>query len=575
MGKKKVFLGLLMTLVLLVAAVPATALAETPDSVSGNDAREPVTYTITYDYNYDGKGTYTTETVEEGQMGTVIPDILNREGRIWDYVFAGWSTSRSASPESVELLPGVHFEVTGDMTLYAVWGENKWGETLHAKGYQSITSFVYDGNYHSIRGIEERPDNDRETVKGDSYRTGYFYQPLWYSLNVWRYTYFGNIQAGRVDVGRSTTPAQGQLYAEIWVPWPWDNEWVLVEDTYTQIIPATMEVTPASLTVTAEDMKVKYTGEEITPEGTLSGLVTPTNKEQETATLKMTPFTEVGVHPMTYTIVWDGTAKEGNYTVTEEKLGNLTIYYELTFDANGGEGAPEAMEVTENTVTLPAEEPTLEGYLFKGWAKSADAETADYQAGETIDISDNTVLYAVWETKARTITYTLDGGIYSGSAEDIVEIHNVGDEITIHEAPEREGYVFIEWSGSSYHPGDKYIVEDDHTFRATWMKEPEPTVAPPTPTVAPPTPSVAPPTPSVAPPTPSIAPPTPSIAPPTTIAPAASQAATTTPAATEAAKTTAAPATGDNSNAAGWIVIMCMAIAALVMTNSKIGRKVK
>ena len=100
MGKKKVFLGLLMTLVLLVAAVPATAFAETPDSVSGNDAEEPVTYTVTYDYNYDGKGTYTTETVEEGQMGTVIPDILSREGRIWDYVFAGWSTSRSASPEA-------------------------------------------------------------------------------------------------------------------------------------------------------------------------------------------------------------------------------------------------------------------------------------------------------------------------------------------------------------------------------------------------------------------------------------------------------------------------------------------
>ena len=105
MGKKKVFLGLLMTLVLLVAAVPATAFAETPGSVSGNDAREPVTYTVTYDYNYDGKGTYTTETVEEGQMGTVIPDILSREGRI--------CAGRGMQHKELEIIPGETFpEIT-------------------------------------------------------------------------------------------------------------------------------------------------------------------------------------------------------------------------------------------------------------------------------------------------------------------------------------------------------------------------------------------------------------------------------------------------------------------------------
>ena len=39
------------------------------------------------------------------------------------------------------------------------------------------------------------------------------------------------------------------------------------------------------------------------------------------------------------------------------------------------------------------------------------------------------------------------------------------------EAPTREGYVFVEWSGSSYQPGEQYTVSDNHTFTAVWETE--------------------------------------------------------------------------------------------------------
>lgn len=42
------------------------------------------------------------------------------------------------------------------------------------------------------------------------------------------------------------------------------------------------------------------------------------------------------------------------------------------------------------------------------------------------------------------------------------------DEITIHEAPTKAGYKFVEWRGSSYQPGDAYTVTEDHTFTAVW-----------------------------------------------------------------------------------------------------------
>ena len=76
-------------------------------------------------------------------------------------------------------------------------------------------------------------------------------------------------------------------------------------------------------------------------------------------------------------------------------------------------------------------------------------------------------------TEEATITYILDGGSYDGSTADIVEIHNIGDVISIREAPSREGYTFNYWMGSEYYPGDSYKVSGDHTFTAVWTKNEE------------------------------------------------------------------------------------------------------
>ena len=72
------------------------------------------------------------------------------------------------------------------------------------------------------------------------------------------------------------------------------------------------------------------------------------------------------------------------------------------------------------------------------------------------------------EKKTAYITYDLGGGTYNGSTTDIVESYKTGDVITIHEAPERDGYTFSYWKGSKYDPGDSYTVSGDHTFTAVW-----------------------------------------------------------------------------------------------------------
>ena len=67
------------------------------------------------------------------------------------------------------------------------------------------------------------------------------------------------------------------------------------------------------------------------------------------------------------------------------------------------------------------------------------------------------------------ISYDLNGGTLDGKTGVITVEAEEGSVITIPDAPTREGYNFLYWKGSEYHPGDKYTVDGDHTFTAQWQ----------------------------------------------------------------------------------------------------------
>ena len=82
----------------------------------------------------------------------------------------------------------------------------------------------------------------------------------------------------------------------------------------------TFTITEKELTVTTESKNKEYDGDELTAPGTISGFV-----NNETATFTVTGSQiEVGKSKNTYTITWDGTAKESNYKITE-KVGTLEV----------------------------------------------------------------------------------------------------------------------------------------------------------------------------------------------------------------------------------------------------------
>lgn len=69
----------------------------------------------------------------------------------------------------------------------------------------------------------------------------------------------------------------------------------------------------------------------------------------------------------------------------------------VSFDANGGTGAPLAQTAGTGDVTVPEEEPSRPGYAFLGWSTTAGASAPSYQPGDTYTGEGSATLYAVWD----------------------------------------------------------------------------------------------------------------------------------------------------------------------------------
>ena len=69
----------------------------------------------------------------------------------------------------------------------------------------------------------------------------------------------------------------------------------------------------------------------------------------------------------------------------------------VSFDANGGTGAPITQTAGTGDVTVPEVEPSRPGYTFLGWSTTAGASSPSYQPGDTYTGEGSATLYAVWD----------------------------------------------------------------------------------------------------------------------------------------------------------------------------------
>ncbi|MBR2731251.1 MAG: leucine-rich repeat protein, partial [Clostridia bacterium] len=70
--------------------------------------------------------------------------------------------------------------------------------------------------------------------------------------------------------------------------------------------------------------------------------------------------------------------------------------FTLTYDANGGTGAP-SNQIGCGNVTISYTRPVRSGYTFSGWSENSAATAAQFQPGAVFSLVNDTTLYAVWE----------------------------------------------------------------------------------------------------------------------------------------------------------------------------------
>lgn len=96
--------------------------------------------------------------------------------------------------------------------------------------------------------------------------------------------------------------------------------------------------------------------------------------------------------------------------------------YKVSYNANGGSGAPTAQTKTYGTaLTLSSTKPTRTNYTFKGWGTSSSATTVTYVAGAKYSANAAVTLYAIWElayTKPRIIMGAVRRCTSDGAASD-------------------------------------------------------------------------------------------------------------------------------------------------------------
>lgn len=109
----------------------------------------------------------------------------------------------------------------------------------------------------------------------------------------------------------------------------------------------------------------------------------------------------------------------------------LRKQYNISYDANGGGAAPDGQtKLCGDTLTLDTRIPAKDGYTFSGWSTTPDGE-AQYKAGGTFGLDQDTVLYAVWSDPSGTcgeaVTWRLHDGTLSIDGSGMMDSYDAED----------------------------------------------------------------------------------------------------------------------------------------------------
>ncbi len=372
-------------------------------------------FTVTYNAN-GGTGAPANQTKVHGTNLTLSSTVPTRTG----YTFKGWSTSATGS---VVYSAGATYSADNTVTLYAVWQANTYTVKYNANGgsgSMSSSTHTYDTSkalsantftrsgytflgWSTSSSATSATYTDKQSVKNLTSTNGGTVNlyAIWSKIPTYTISY--NANGGTGAPANQTKTHGSTLTLSSTKPSKTGYTFVNWKATDgTTYVPGASYTTNADTTLTAQWTANTYTVSYNANGGSV-----------DTASKSVTYGSTYGTLPTPtrtgykfdgwYTSASGGTQVTSSATVT--LTANQTLYahwtantYTITFNANSGTGAPSAQTKTHDVaITISSTIPTRDGYKFLGWATTANATSAEYQAGARFTANSDTTLYAVWE----------------------------------------------------------------------------------------------------------------------------------------------------------------------------------
>ena len=404
------------------------------------------TYTVTFDYNYEGAPT-AVEISQTYDSSYVLPESPERAG----YAFVGWYTEATGGT-LVETT--TKMTATEDHALYAHWElgtatpyiVKHWQQNISDDQYTEVTA-----DQQNLTGTT----NGKTNAQAKAY-TGFTAQTFEQQditadgttvVNVY---YDRNTYTAKWDVDGTISTVDYRYGATITKPTDPDKEHYIFAgwSGYTD----GMTMGDADITFTAKWTAVTYSVTLNAKGGTAAELTQYTYGIGATLpTATRTGYTFSGWYDN------EGCTGSPITEISTMDSGNKVFYakwtahtYTVVFHANGGEGSMNSQGFTYDVEqSLTANTFTKSGYTFTGWNTQTNGDGTAYaneaEVSNLTSTNNDTVnLYAQWSEQGYSIAYNLDGGTASGNPTS----YSVGSAGITLIAPQKTGYTFAGWSGT-------------------------------------------------------------------------------------------------------------------------------
>lgn len=110
------------------------------------------------------------------------------------------------------------------------------------------------------------------------------------------------------------------------------------------------------------------------------------------------------------------TRDESNNKAEAEETFNIKVSYVVSYDANGGVGAPASQtKIKGKSLTLTSDIPVRTGYTFTGWK---DSSGNSYSSSGTYTKDADVTLYAQWRINKVYVKFNVEGGEIVSSTQN-------------------------------------------------------------------------------------------------------------------------------------------------------------